>query len=105
MLTETHPPQNSLLCDWSMFSSADSHWLQGKCARISLSQMASCMILQNHRRLPFNYFKCQNRRCTPAQRPSSFHQLIHTYARQDTDDFGLFLRRLDFALLFNAFPK
>jgi hypothetical protein len=27
-----------------------SHWLQGKCARINLSQAASRMILQNHRR-------------------------------------------------------
>jgi hypothetical protein len=25
-----------------------SHWLQGKCARINLSQAASGMILQNH---------------------------------------------------------
>jgi hypothetical protein len=29
-----------------------SHWLQGKCARIKLSQAASDMILQNHRWLP-----------------------------------------------------
>ncbi len=29
-----------------------SHWLQGKCARINMSQAASGMILQNHRRLP-----------------------------------------------------
>jgi hypothetical protein len=28
-----------------------SHWLQRKCARINLSQAASGMILQNHRRL------------------------------------------------------
>jgi hypothetical protein len=29
-----------------------SHWLQGKCARINLSQTASGMILQSNRRLP-----------------------------------------------------
>ncbi len=29
-----------------------SHWLQGKCARNDLSQAASGIILQNHRRLP-----------------------------------------------------
>ncbi len=28
-----------------------SHWLQGKCARINLSQAVSGVILQNHRRL------------------------------------------------------
>ncbi len=33
-----------------------SHWLQGKCARINLSQAASGMILQNHRRLPLSIF-------------------------------------------------
>jgi hypothetical protein len=27
------------------------HWLQGKCARTNLLLAASCMILQNHRRL------------------------------------------------------
>jgi hypothetical protein len=33
-----------------------SHWLQGKCARINLSQAASGMILHNHRRLPVSIF-------------------------------------------------
>jgi hypothetical protein len=34
-----------------------SHWwLQGKCARIILSQAASSMILNNHRRLPVSIF-------------------------------------------------
>jgi hypothetical protein len=33
-----------------------SHWLQGKCARIYLSQAASGMILQNHWRLPVSIF-------------------------------------------------
>ncbi len=44
-------PQNSLLCDWTTY-----HWLQGKCARINLSQAASGMILQNHRRLSASIF-------------------------------------------------
>jgi hypothetical protein len=33
-----------------------SHWLQGKCSRINLSQAASGMILQNHRRLSVSIF-------------------------------------------------
>jgi hypothetical protein len=33
-----------------------SHWLQGKYARFNLSQAASGMILQNHRRLPVSIF-------------------------------------------------
>jgi hypothetical protein len=33
-----------------------SHWLQGKCARINLSQAAPGIILQNHRRPPVNSF-------------------------------------------------
>jgi hypothetical protein len=33
-----------------------SHWILGKFARITLSQAASCMILQNHRRLPVSIF-------------------------------------------------
>jgi hypothetical protein len=33
-----------------------SHWLQGKCARINLSQAASGIILQDHRRLPVSIF-------------------------------------------------
>ncbi len=32
------------------------HYLQGQCARIKLSQLASGMILQNHRRLPVCIF-------------------------------------------------
>ncbi len=45
-----------LLSDWSMFSCAASHWLQGKCARINLSQATSSMILQNRMRLPVSIF-------------------------------------------------
>jgi hypothetical protein len=33
-----------------------SYWIQGKFARITLFQAASCMILQNHRRLPVSIF-------------------------------------------------
>jgi hypothetical protein len=33
--------------------------LQGKCTRINLSQSASGMILQNHRRLPVNIFSVE----------------------------------------------
>jgi hypothetical protein len=47
-----NPPQYSLLCDWSMFSSTDLSLAEVKCARNNLSQAASGMILQNHRRLP-----------------------------------------------------
>jgi hypothetical protein len=45
-------PQNSLLFDWLMFSTVvlTSHWLQGKCAWVNLSQAASC-----------KHFQCQNR--------------------------------------------
>ncbi len=32
------------------------HWLQGKFARLNLSQAASGMILPNHRRLPVSIF-------------------------------------------------
>jgi hypothetical protein len=39
-----------------------THWLQGKCARINLSQASSGMILQNHMWLPVNTFQCHNRR-------------------------------------------
>jgi hypothetical protein len=35
---------------------AGSHWLPGKWTRINLSQAASGMILQNHRRLPVSIF-------------------------------------------------
>ncbi len=51
-----NPPQNSPLCDWSMSLPPTSHWLQGNCARINLSQAASCMILQNHRWLLVSIF-------------------------------------------------
>jgi hypothetical protein len=33
-----------------------SHWLQGKCARITVTKAASGMILQNHRLLPISIF-------------------------------------------------
>ncbi len=33
-----------------------SYWMQGKCARINLSQAASGMILKNHRRLPVSIY-------------------------------------------------
>jgi hypothetical protein len=36
-----------------------SHWLQGKCKRINLSQAASVMILQNRRRLPASIFSVE----------------------------------------------
>ncbi len=45
-----NPLQNSLICDWSMMPTC--HWLQGKCARINLSQAAFDMNLQNQRGLP-----------------------------------------------------
>jgi len=32
------------------------HWLQGKCARINLSQAASSKVLQNHRQFPVSIF-------------------------------------------------
>jgi hypothetical protein len=34
-----------------------SHWLRGKCAKINLSQAASGLILQHHRRLPVSIFR------------------------------------------------
>jgi hypothetical protein len=33
-----------------------THWLQGKCTRVSLPQAASGMILQNHSQLPVSIF-------------------------------------------------
>jgi hypothetical protein len=33
-----------------------THWLQEKCTRVSLSQAASGMILQNHKQLPVSIF-------------------------------------------------
>jgi hypothetical protein len=37
-----------------------SHWLQGKCVRINLSQGGFGVILQNHRRLPESIFSVKN---------------------------------------------
>jgi hypothetical protein len=55
MLTETLPRiPLSVIGQFSLVP--NSHWLQGKCARINLSQAASGMILQNHRRLPVSIF-------------------------------------------------
>jgi hypothetical protein len=36
-----------------------SHWRQGECARITLSQAASGMILQNHRQLSVSIFSVE----------------------------------------------
>jgi hypothetical protein len=36
-----------------------AHWLQGKCARINLSQAASGMTLQDHRWLPVSIFNAK----------------------------------------------
>ncbi len=47
-----NPPQNSLLCDWSMFSSADLSLAAGKMHKNLLITGGFSMILQNHRRLP-----------------------------------------------------
>ncbi len=44
-----NPPHNSLLCDWSMFSSVDPTLAAGKMCENNLSQAASGMILRNHR--------------------------------------------------------
>jgi hypothetical protein len=46
-----NPPQNSLLCDWSMFSSADLSLAAGKMRENLMSPAAFGIILQNHRRL------------------------------------------------------
>ncbi len=54
-----NPPQNSLLCDWSVFSSADLSMAAEKMRRIILSQAVSGMILQNHRLLPICIFIVQ----------------------------------------------
>jgi hypothetical protein len=51
-----NPHQNFLICDRSMFSSADLSLAAGKCARINLSPAALGIILQNHRRLPVSNF-------------------------------------------------
>jgi hypothetical protein len=40
-----------------------SHWLQGKFASINLSQAASCMILQNLRRLHVSIFNVKIAAC------------------------------------------
>jgi hypothetical protein len=44
-------PQNSFLCDWTLFSGADLSLAAGKMHKNNLSQAASGMILHNHRRL------------------------------------------------------
>ncbi len=49
--------QNSLLCDWRMFPCADLSLAVGKMRKNEL--VASCMILQNHRRRSV-CIKCQN---------------------------------------------
>ncbi len=48
----------SVIGRWSLLPT--SNWLQEKCARINLSQMASSMILQNHRRLPVCIFSVKS---------------------------------------------
>jgi hypothetical protein len=37
-----------------------SHWLQGKCARINLSQGASGMIFKESKAASCKHFQCQN---------------------------------------------
>jgi hypothetical protein len=59
-----------------------SHWLQGKCARIIMSQAASGMILQNYRRHPVSFFSCQNRRfrVSEAGYLKDFQNLVCNYS-------------------------
>ncbi len=45
-----------------------SHWLEGKCARINLSQASFVMILQNHRRLSVNIFSAKTATLGPFKR-------------------------------------
>jgi hypothetical protein len=61
MLTETllKIPFTSLLCDWSMFSRAH---LSVAARKINLSQAASGMIFQQHKRLPVSICQRQTRR-------------------------------------------
>jgi hypothetical protein len=54
------------VCQWSLVPA--SHWLPGKCARINLSQAASGMILQNHRRLPVSIFSVKIAALEPLKR-------------------------------------
>jgi hypothetical protein len=46
----------------------DSHWLQGKGARIILSQEAFDIILQNYRRLPVSIFSVKIAALGPLKR-------------------------------------
>jgi hypothetical protein len=48
----------SVIGRWSLVPT--SNWLQEKCARINLSQLASSMILQNHWRLPDGIFSVKS---------------------------------------------
>ncbi len=45
-----------LVCDWSVFSCADSNWVQRKWERIYLSHATSSIIFQNQKRLPVSIF-------------------------------------------------
>jgi hypothetical protein len=45
-----------------------SHWLQGKCARINLSEAAFGIILQNRRRLPVSIFSVKIAALEPLKR-------------------------------------
>ena len=47
-----------------------SHWLQGKCARINLSQAAFGMILKNNRRFPATIFSVKIATLGPLKRVS-----------------------------------
>ncbi len=59
---ETESLENFLLCDWSMFSSADPSLAAEKMRKNWLVTGSSGMILQNHRwQLPVWIFSCQNR--------------------------------------------
>jgi hypothetical protein len=49
-------PETLLRIPLVMFSSADPPWLQGKCARINLSQAPFGIVLQSYRRLPVSIF-------------------------------------------------
>jgi hypothetical protein len=60
--------------------------MQGKCARIILSQAAFGMILQNHRRLPVSIFSaCQNRRFRVfGAGLEGFKKLVSNFSEQAT---------------------
>jgi hypothetical protein len=51
-----NPPENSLRMIGQCSHVPSTHWLQGKCARINLTQAAFGKNLQNHRRLPVSIF-------------------------------------------------